>query len=671
MAQITNPFHDLYLTEAIGPDRFVRLFSPKFVQHATALFQDGNVILQGLQGSGKTMLLNLLKPEARIAYHKAGVRCPVPPDLSRFIGAGINLRKSGVMDFGQLVLADSAPTLVHELALQYGDFLNYWIVSDLLQSLALFWEHGDKKLLEQVGINAKDGRENSFAAVVAADACWFGYLTGIRTLSELRDKIQERILTYRKYINLNLPNNQLPASVAESKSVVGDPIARVAEALRTSGVLDADVRVFIRIDQYEQLATLDDDGHQFGLLCQDVTHKALASRDVRVSYRIGTRHYAWPEPPRIFGTRDALENKRDYSIIDIDEKLRRKENARTWIFPEFALDIFQRRLAQTSYAASASNSRVLEHVFRSTLSPEQRAQLYVKNANTRRNFLQPRKGVTPEWRDFLEDIAAKDPLSAKFADAWSRQKDAKKQSVISHVPEEGKYPWDTKLYWKKERTEQALLQIASANKQQLIWSGKEDVLGLSGGNILVFLFICQHIWEAWLRDTRGNNQIDATVLPQISEYVQSQGILEASQEWLKKQPEGIDSMRRRRFLRTIGQYFYRRLTDDLPMSYPGRNGFSLNLEQLEEAPDVHLFLERCASHGDLYDAPHTSKHKGERRRKYYLAPILCPYFKIPYRHTKEPEYVRPEKILEWMESRESAQQIESPQLEMFSTDGII
>src|SRR5205823_971259 len=93
-----------YIAETVPPEQFVSLFSPflvKDVQDGLALFQPGNVILKGVQGSGKSMLLNLLKPEFRIAYKKAGEEMPIPRKLSRFIGAGINLTRSVAIDFGQ------------------------------------------------------------------------------------------------------------------------------------------------------------------------------------------------------------------------------------------------------------------------------------------------------------------------------------------------------------------------------------------------------------------------------------------------------------------------------------------------------------------------------------------------------------------------------------------
>jgi len=95
----SNPFHDLYLSEAVSEEALVEIFSPVIVNMAGAVFEPGHVIVRGLQGTGKTMLLNLLRPESRIAYRTAGKDFPVPKELSKFIGAGVNLRKCGALEF--------------------------------------------------------------------------------------------------------------------------------------------------------------------------------------------------------------------------------------------------------------------------------------------------------------------------------------------------------------------------------------------------------------------------------------------------------------------------------------------------------------------------------------------------------------------------------------------
>ena len=56
-----NPFFELYVGDRLSSSEFVNIFSPFLVEHAEALFLPGNVVVKGVQGSGKSMLLKLVK----------------------------------------------------------------------------------------------------------------------------------------------------------------------------------------------------------------------------------------------------------------------------------------------------------------------------------------------------------------------------------------------------------------------------------------------------------------------------------------------------------------------------------------------------------------------------------------------------------------------------------
>lgn len=649
---IANPFHDLYLSEAIPEEALVELFSPIIVKYASAIFEPGNVIIRGLQGTGKTMLLNLLRPESRIAYRRSRRNSfPVPEESWRFIGAGINLRKCGALEFAQHLTQESDARQIQELELLFGDFVNYLIVADLVSSIDQFLRFNDGELLAEIGINGQKDRLDTFSQILASDPCWFDALEGVKTIEQLRERLSERLKLYRRFLNLNI--DELPKEVIETKTIIGSPILKAAEALRASGVLSADTKVFIRIDQYEQLPTLDVMGTNYGSRCQELIHKALAARDARVSYRIGTRTHGWPDRPQIYRTTDVLELKRDFNIIDIDEIFRRRENVRTWAFPGFARDIFARRLK-----VSALNTRMpagdysIVGALGRSLGPRECAHQYVSTDIGRNRIIEKAVNALPhqasqEWKDYIISLGNTDLLSAWLSCAWVRQKIVvrKNRVPLGSPPKLPALPWENKPYWFKERVQIGLLQIASENRQKLMWSGEDDVLNLSGGQILVFLFVLQHIWDAWLRDKRGAAESDFRF--PIEHEVQSQGILEASIEWRSKQIEGHNAFERKTFVDELGKHFYVKLTNDLAMSYPGANGFSISNKDLELDQNTTAFLRQAVGFGDLYEFPHTSKTKGERRTKYYLAPILSPYFRIPSVHTKEPEYVTIKEVHMW------------------------
>jgi hypothetical protein len=643
----SNPFHDLYLSEAISEDDVVNFFSPIIVKYSGIVFEPGNVIITGLQGTGKTMLLNLLRPELRLAYRKANIPFPVADRASKFIGAGINLRKCGILEFAQHLEPDMEAKQVQELALLFADFFNYWIVGDLLASLQqiILCDYADVKA--DVGLIDNQAKLDEFAQILANDPCWFEAMREVTNFFELSNAISKRISTYRKFLNLNI--DELPREILTTKTVIGDPVLKAVDALRRSGLLLEKTKVFIRVDQYEQLTTLNIAGTQYGSRCRELIHKALAARDGRVSYRIGTRTYGWDERPTIYRTDDVLERKRDFDIHDMDELFRRRENRKTWLFPEFAQDIFSRRIRNSEYGIESES---ITTTLGKTASPASRAESYVTSSDTRRRLIESAldtisPAVSDSWKNHIRSLANEDVLAAWLTCAWVRQKIGGKRNMpLGEPPATTKLAWTAKPYWHKERVQLGLMQLASANRQAPMWSGESDVLSLSDGQILLFLFVLQHIWDAWLRDRRGEEE-NIFQLP-IRQEVQSQGVREASSEWRSKQSEGPNAYKRKIFVDSVGQHLYLRLSNDRSMSNPGANGFSVENGELDQNVDVKKFLMDAVSYGDLIDSDHTSKTKGERRTKYYLSSILSPYFRIPNIHTKEPEYVSIKQVRQWM-----------------------
>jgi len=335
----------------------------------------------------------------------------------------------------------------------------------------------------------------------------------------------------------------------------------------------------------------------------------------------------------------------------MDELFRRRENARTWRFPDFAKDIFARRLKAASFKADDSIKRnSLNDALGDSPKPQDRVAKYVSvssGIDIIKRQISGLENIPANWENYILGLAEKDFLAAWLACAWVRQKNSgskRKGEKLLAPPENDEKPW--KQYWYKERVPHALMQIASANRQALAWSGDDEILNLSGGQILVFLFLLQHIWDAWLRDNRGL-AVEELNFP-IPPDVQSQGIIEASQEWKTKQIEGPNARQRRIFVDAVGKHLYRRLMADKAMSYPGANGFSLRVDDLEKDKSLVEFLCQAVGYGDLYEALHTSKNPGEIRRKYYLAPVLSPVFKIPSVHTKEPEYLNIAQAKKWL-----------------------
>ena len=137
---LTNPFTEAYVTNTLTEKLFARYFSPVLVDSAKEIFQPGNVIVRGTQGSGKSMLLRLLDPEIRIAYYditKDGKKdmFPVPQELRDFVSSRVDLSKSGLLDIINTLHPEPSGNETHALALAFGDFLNFWLFNILRRLL--------------------------------------------------------------------------------------------------------------------------------------------------------------------------------------------------------------------------------------------------------------------------------------------------------------------------------------------------------------------------------------------------------------------------------------------------------------------------------------------------------------------------------------------------------
>jgi len=576
------------------------------------------------------MLLTLLKPETRLAFAEASVPFPLDESEVPFVGAGINLTRSGAIDFGQRPIgrSDQEPGL---LEAYFADFLNYWIVRDLIRSILLL-----TRGVPGVHLQAEQDRLDRFARELARSDVWSGALEGLETLGQLRSALSARVRTYRDFLNFN--STELPTSISETKTSAGEPISVAAETLRQNGVIDSETEIFVRIDQYEELGRLAElHPRSFGNY-ESVVHKMLGLRDPRVSYRVGTRRYAWPDKPRLQGTSAVLEELRNYKPIDLDELLRKKEHS-PGLFRPFADDVFRRRLEWAGYKCPPRRRRCTSGVFGESLRPREEALLYVNEGRAR---ARPEGEPADQVTAVIDELWSTDPLSARLGEAWIRQK-----GPAGVVADAQPFPWDEKEWWKKERIPQALLQIAARHRQRLIYCGESDVLQLAGSNVLAFVSLCQSVWDAWLRNQPKPAEAALPAIPRP--YIQDEGIHQASAYWYRKIRSDRDGDARQRFVALLGTQFREWLRSDDAMSNPGHNGFSVEISDLDSDPAVKRFLEEAASFGVLVDRQHTTRNRGGGRRvKWYLNSIYCPYFQIPAAHVKEPRYVRVAEIRSWL-----------------------
>lgn len=652
-----NPFQELYLSDSLSEQAFVELFSPEPLTSAlNPIFQDGNVVLSGTQGCGKSMILRLLLPETRKAYFDRNLDMPPALRDSHFVSAGVNLTKSALCDVGQVTLGKGDAYDIEQLPYFFGDFFNYWVLRDLFLNLRTVAKHPNV-FNEIVDLGAGE----KFANCLAKQDCWFGQMNDCSSLEDVEDRINARIELYRRWVMMNSIGDGAPEELATKKTAIHEPIARTIECLKRSGMLDDEAKVFIRVDQLEELHQ-DNTNHQQLVRAgfRRMLNRAFSFRDHRLHYRIGTRRYGWNRPERlvVHGSGARLEARRDYLFIDLSEELERKERRSGWKFPDFAADAFRRRIKFDLQLDALPAKDLLKNVFGLQPKPAERAERFAREAKTPDQIdrvlrLTEAENWTLEWREWLRALAIKNPLDAVLAAAWGRQTGgSNKRANRESPPPIDDETWKKK-WWVKERLPQAVLQLVARRAQRLLWWGYDDIIMLSGGgNIMVFLHLCHAVWDRFLKEEslkQKEERLDLLQHKSIPADTQAVAIQTASREWHDKLGEQPGGDVRRRFIDHLGRRFRERLRDDVKMSYPGANGFSLRKDELEarEHEALWRFLCDAVGYGDLVATDHTTKNKrGEARIKFYLNPVLSPVFQIPAVHTKEPIYWKVSELME-------------------------
>jgi hypothetical protein len=661
-----NPFQQLYFSDDTQTETtFVELFSAEVLQTAIhPVFQGGNVVLSGAQGCGKTMILSLLRPETRIAYFNLKREFPVNKQMRNFISAGVNLTRSRITDIVQVTLHDGDEADEREMPFYFADFFNYWVVEDLVKSVETIGQNSE--IFDSI---VDLTRIEQFVKAVAKQDCWFGALEGVASIEQLKERIANRVDFYRRWVNGNLSEDRPPDTISKSKTNIGEPIARTAEWLRKSGIIKNDVPVLIRVDQIEEMHRAFTERQRRLLLAfRKMLNRAFAARDARVHYRAGTRRYGWnnPEFLGIWGSEARLENRRDYHLIEMDEELFALGETKNSIFERFSIDAFQKRVEYYFRGeVNKPKQQLAKSIFgKHPVAKERLAQL---NPNPGDGQIDRALGLdsaadggnwSEEWRVFLRALYRTGHggrLDAVLAAAWGRQTGgARSKRQHRESPPPSNAPWSERKWWRKERLDQAVLQLMTRLQQRFMWWGYDDIRSLSGGNITVFLHICHRIWDGFLKNESSlprHKRTDLLNGGTIDRNVQAAGILFASNEWFNKLPEEPGGNARKSFVERLGTRLNDDMMRDIRMAYPGGNGISIALSEFnsdaDDVTDLRNFIREAVGYGVLFATEHSSKMKaGGRRIKLYLNPILCPRFQLPEAKTKEPYYWRIDELFD-------------------------
>jgi len=604
-------------------------------------FKPSNVILIGPQGCGKSMILNLIRTKVLSEWFTGAES---PPKALRtcppYMGISINLVRTAFHTFGRRSVSramsgQADPSLD---AMCAADFLTHFLFREFLTGIQFLQQADSAAMCAWMGIPPRLLRnEQKLVKLFRGWGRWYDYYRQARTLRALLRTALGRLDTWRQFLNTDI--DKIPRSIWASKESPEHPLSEMGALL--AHISSKELRLFVVLDQYEVLSELN---AVHGTALQRVVNTLIKARDPYVFHKLGARTHDWGRELRIWGAESRIEEHRDYSLINLTDLLMRDEDGRRWLFPKFALDVTYKRLQAKGYSNLQQNqvSSIL-----GGWSRDVEATHYF-SVIKRRDTL-ALKGVPEVIRRRLAKLVDRDSsgVELRLAGAWVLQRVARGEPRKRIEKNIDSRPW-LRWSWKKERVDVALLQLASMANQKKKYFGWEPTLYLSGGNISALLLLLGEMWDVACR--RGEHPVESRP---ISPLVQTSGIAMASEKWFNRdRNENTGGSMRYAFLSRIGPAVCNYLKSDLAISNPGFTGFSLRESDLrvsEKGVRALRFLEDGVNWAIFEERAHTSKlQESARRRKFFLHPLLCAYFNIPYKRIKEPRYVSVDELHDWI-----------------------
>jgi len=643
--RLRNPFHDLLVTELIDdPQLYRKMFSQEILVGETLqVFQPANVALLGPQGSGKSMVLNLVRYSVLSEWIlPKSSKLPQPlRGIKPFFGISLNLARIHFQAFGRRSMSRAMNVAPVDLSIDLScaaDFLNHYLFREFLAGMAFLTSPKGQRFRRWAHIDAERLSWEEIAKLRDFDS-WFGYYADCHSLEELRQKCDRRISIWRSFLNANV--DMVPDEVWRTKAPLGDPLHGMGNFLNyLARGHDARARLplFVVIDQYEVLPELNP---AFGTHLQRLVNTLVKARDPVVFFKIGARTYDWGRELRIWGSESRIEIQRDYVVVNLADVLVRQENTSLRLFRELAKDVARRRI------------RVEGHYYRFRRPIEDIFGSWDEHSESRKYFRDPARRhlvlrhVPGRLQRAIIAAGGQDPspLELRLAGAWVLQQ-LRRRRHIDHIEEEiAQHPW-RRAWWRKERVGIALLQVASIANQRKYYYGWQTLSELSGANISSFLLLFGEIWDKATK--RGLHPLKGT----LSAAIQTEGVLSASETWrMRDRLEANGGRRRYDVLNRLGPAIHKALIADLAISNPGHSGFSVRESELigsQEGERVFEFLGNAVSWSIFEERAHTSKERESfTRRKYFLHTLLSPSFSIPYIRVKEPLYVGVAAIYSW------------------------
>jgi hypothetical protein len=642
-----NPFRELMVTELIdNPKLYKKMFSEQILIGETlTVFRPVNTILTGPQGSGKSMILNLLRHRVLAEYIADGSLPRELEFLKPFLGISVNLQRAYFQAFGRRSAATPRGSDPNVDASCAADYLNHLLFGEFLKTLTFLFSAQGSQLARWMKVSRAKVHSPDLASSIADWRCWYGYYRNLNTLEQLREACQHRIDTWRRFLNTTM--DTVPEDVWTTKTTLGEPLHYIGNFLQDIVQRGATLPLYVVIDQYEVLPELNP---THGTNLQRVVNTLIKARDPVVFYRIGARTYDWGKELRVWGAESRIELQRDYVVIDLAEALMRNENTGRSTFRNLATDVAVKRLREENYRL---DKEYVPKLFGNE-TPEEESRSYFgdkKKQEITRAFAQ----LPEEFHADVINACGKDPppIDLRLAAAWTLQRLKSGESAASIRREIRQRPWKHNGSWRKERILPALCQLASVTRSKKHYGGWTTLVDLAGANIAAFLLLASEIWDLATKFDHTPISLEGKPIS-IPRQIQTDAIRAASSKWVQRDRlETTGGSKRYRIIARLGPAIHAAIVSDTALSNPGHSGFSLREIDIERSSAIQSFLHNGVSWAILEERPHTSRSRGDStRRKYYLHPLLSPMFEIPHRRAKEPLYITFEQAQQWFTTDE-------------------
>lgn len=530
------------------------------------------------------------------------------------------------------------------------DFLSHVLLREFLRGLQYVDSEPGRPFAEWAGLGGANCAGNDFAVAIAPLAVWRGWYERCRTLEDLLVRCEERLQAWKDFTDANI--QRVPADVWETKTTPSEPMHAIGNLLRERSALAEGLPLFVTIDQYEVLPELN---RTFGTTLQRAVNSLIKARDPVVFYKIGARTYDWGRETRAWPSDSRIEEQRDFRILDLATLLMRHESGQ-WLFPRVAKDVVRRRI-ESLKARQPGRAKRPDLMF-GKWTADSESWMYFKSGRSK-DKEKPLSQAELRWLsgkledNVLETVLEycpepRSPLNVRLACAWAAQKTYGGSTLKGIELKAEAEPWGHR-WWRKERVGVALVQIASQARQRKLYYGWQNIQYLAGGNITALIYMLGEIWDEALR-----NGVQPLV-EEIPPSMQSEGIRKAAERWLARDKNEVSKgAKRHAVVQRLGDQIHSYLVADEAISNPGHTGFSVNEADLADPKyeSEREFLLTAVHWAILEERVHTSKtHTGDRRRKFFLHPLLSAAFNIPTKRVKEPLYTSMSAVQQLIQER--------------------